>query len=272
MVGARLHERVGLVHVAAHEIDDDGEPGADRERNAPAPGLELLRRQQQLLQDEQHQHGEELAADQRHVLEARVEAAVLGMRHLGKIGGAGAVLAAQAQPLHQAGDEQDERGRDADAGVGGRDRDHQRADAHQQHRDGQRQAAPVAVGEMAEQPAADGPHQEADGEDRGRLQELRGLALGGKEGAGEIERERRVGVEVEPFDEIAGGADEDRLQAARGVGEVGGRHRTRRFAGGPLCPCRLLDLSWLSAPYARRASASRGFPPAAPASACRSRP
>ena len=41
-------------------------------------------------------------ADQRHVLEARIEAAVLFVGHLGEIGGAGAVFAAEAQALDQA--------------------------------------------------------------------------------------------------------------------------------------------------------------------------
>ena len=41
-----------------------------------------------------------------------------------------------------------------------------------------------------------------------------------EEGGGEIEREGGVGVEVVPLDEIAGRADDDRLEAARGVGEV----------------------------------------------------
>jgi len=38
--------------------------------------------------------------------------------------------------------------------------------------------------------------------------------------AGEIEREGRVSVEVIPFDQIANGADEDRLQAASRIGEA----------------------------------------------------
>ena len=45
-------------------------------------------------------------------------------------------------------------------------------------------------------------------------------SLPGKERAGEVQRERRVGVEVVPLDQVADRADEDRLQPAPHVGEI----------------------------------------------------
>ena len=62
---------------------------------------------------------------------------------------------------------------------------------------------------MPIEPGADRPHDEADREDRRGLQQLRGLVALGEEGRREIEREGRIDVPVEPFDEIAGRAAND---------------------------------------------------------------
>ena len=208
------------MQVAPHDQRDDRQQRADDERDAPAPGLQLLGGEEHLLQEQQDQDGAQLAADQRHVLEARVEAAVLLVGDLGEVGGAGAVLAAEAQALDHAREAQQHRRRDADRGVGRRDGDHQRAEAHQQHGQHQRVAAAVVVGEMAEQPAADRAHDEAEREQDGGVQLLHDRIVAGEERAGEIEREGRVGVEVVPLDQIADRADEDRLDAAAHVGEI----------------------------------------------------
>src|SRR4051795_3695649 len=82
------------------------------------------------------------------------------------------------------------------------------------------------IGDIAEQPAAQRPHQEGRREDDGDIQLLDDRIVAGKEGGSEIERERGIGVEVVPLDEIADRADEDRLDPALGVGDVdvvGGR-------------------------------------------------
>ena len=62
--------RLGLNQSAAHDGGENGQKTADREGNAPAPIPQLLGRQQPLLEDEQHEDGAELAADQRDILEA----------------------------------------------------------------------------------------------------------------------------------------------------------------------------------------------------------
>ena len=87
------------MQVAAHDKANDRQQCADGEGNAPAPDPELVSRQEYLLQEQQHQDGAELSADQCHVLEARVEAAAFLIGHFGEIGGAGAVLAPEAQSL-----------------------------------------------------------------------------------------------------------------------------------------------------------------------------
>jgi hypothetical protein len=54
-----------------------------------------------------------LAADQRHILEAGIEAAMVRVGNLAEIGGAGAIFAAKAEPLDDARDGQDDRRSDA---------------------------------------------------------------------------------------------------------------------------------------------------------------
>jgi len=71
---------------------------------------------------------------------------------------------------------------------------------------------------MTEQPAADRPDDEADCEQDRGVQLLDDGIVPGKEGAGEVQRERRVGVEVVPFDEIADRADENGFQPAADIG------------------------------------------------------
>ena len=76
------------------------------------------------------------------------------------------------------------------------------------------------VGEIAEEPAAEGAHQEGRREDDGDVQLLDDRVVAGEEGGREIERERRVGVEIVPLDEIADRTDEDRLDPPPSIGEV----------------------------------------------------
>jgi hypothetical protein len=156
------------VQVAPHHERHDRQHRADDERDAPPPRAQLLGGQEHLLQEQQHEDRAQLAADQRHVLKARIEAAMLLVRDLGEIRGARAVLAAEAQALDDARQAQQDRRRHTDRRVGRRHRDHQRAEAHEQHRQHQRIAPSVVVREMAEQPTADRPHDEAEREqDRG---------------------------------------------------------------------------------------------------------
>jgi hypothetical protein len=70
---------------------------------------------------------------------------------------------------------------------------------------------PIAVGDEAEQPAAERAHQECRREQHRGVELLHhGIAVR-KERRRKIQRERGVGVEIVPFDEIADRADEDRL-------------------------------------------------------------
>ncbi len=213
-------EGLGLVQAASHDRGDDRQRRPDDERDAPAPGAQLLGGEKDLLQQEQHNDGAELPADQGDVLEARIEAAMAAIGDLGEIGRAGAVLAAEAQPLDDARDREHDRRGDPDRGIGRGDRDHQRAEAHQRDRQHQRVAPPVVVREMSKQPASDRTHQESGREQHRYVELLHHDVLTREEGTGEIERESGIGVEIEPFDQVADGADEDRLEPSPHVGEV----------------------------------------------------
>jgi hypothetical protein len=71
----------------------------------------------------------------------------------------------------------------------------------------------VLVGEAAEHPAADGPHQEAGGEHAGGVQQLHRGVVGGEKRRGKVDRAEGIDVEVEPFDEVAGRGTDNRENA-----------------------------------------------------------
>jgi hypothetical protein len=89
-----------------------------------------------------------------------------------------------------------------------------------EHRQRQRQPPPVAVGDVSEQPAAEGTHQEGRGEQHGGIELLHHRIAVRKECRREVQRKRRVGVEIIPFDEIADRTDEYRLDPAPHVGSI----------------------------------------------------
>ncbi len=181
---------------------------------------QLVRRQKQLLQRQQHEDGGELAADQRDVPDARIEAAPVWMGDFAEIGRARSIFAALAKALQQARDGENDRRGDADASVGRSRGDKERAEAHQQHGAGQRVSPSMPVGEIAEQRAAERAHEKCRGEEGGRRELLRERIGLRKEGAGEIERKRRIGVNIIPFDQIAGRADQDRFGPPADVGRI----------------------------------------------------
>ena len=252
--GGQQHHGRGLARMPGHQLQETGlgrtlrlrsgkalrlgqpaaevehhhrQHAADRERDAPAPGVQIALRHRR-LQDQQHADRQQLAGNQRDILEAREEPAPVLARHLGQIGGARAIFAAHRQSLHQPRDHQQRRGHHPDRLIARRHRDQQRSRAHQRH--GQRQPglAPLAIGIDAHDPGADRPHQESDREDRRRTQQLRGPIALGKEMRREIQGECRIDIPVIPFDQIARRSADDRFQPAAAIGggiaHVGGWH------------------------------------------------
>src|SRR5262245_50557339 len=100
--GIRRHEVVGLMEGTAHHECDGGEQRAHGERNSPAPRLQLIRRQKQLLKEQKNDDRAELTADERDILETGIEAAMLLVCNFTKVRRARAVFPAEAQPLNHA--------------------------------------------------------------------------------------------------------------------------------------------------------------------------
>ncbi len=166
----------GFVQGAAQHQGDDGSDRTDHEGNSPAPGAQLVFGQQ-LLQDHHHQYCQQLAANQGHVLERCKEAPLATQRHFAHVGRRGAVFTPHRQALNQARQQQQCRRPCANTGVSGQAGDGQGPEAHHQYRDHQRVLATVAVGQTAEDPAADRPHQKACGKHAGGIEQLHGRVI-----------------------------------------------------------------------------------------------
>ena len=92
------------------------------------------------------------------------QAAPLGRRDFSDVGIGHAGLAAVRQALRQPAQEQQDRCPHSRLPVGRQHRDGQAGQGQQAHRQDQRELASIAIADAAEQPAADGPRQEAAGE------------------------------------------------------------------------------------------------------------
>ena len=103
--------------MSAHREGNDGQHGANHERYAPAPDLQLIRCEEYLLQQKQDQDCANLSADQRYVLEARVKPTMILIRDFSEIRGAGAILPTEAQSLNDARNAEEHRRRDSDRAV-----------------------------------------------------------------------------------------------------------------------------------------------------------
>ncbi|MNP27108.1 hypothetical protein D3C76_1199960 [compost metagenome] len=153
------------------------DPGGDRqqddrqqERQAPAPGFELVATDVAAAQH--HQQRQQQPKGGSGLDKTGVEAPFAMGRMLGHIGGSTAVFTAQRQPLQHAQDHQDDRCGDADAGVGGQQPHREGGQAHQHDGDQEGVLAPDHVAQPAEHQRAERPHQEAggkghEGEDEG---------------------------------------------------------------------------------------------------------
>ena len=234
-----LEEVVGLLHPAAEVEDRQADEGAEDEGHPPSP-LAHGRLGEETLQDDHRGQGEQLAEHDRDELEAGEEVAAARVGDLGEVRRAGAELAPEREPLGDASHHQEDGCGDADGLVAGVEGDRQRARGHQGDRQGERGAAPAPVGVQPQHPATEGPHQEADREDHGGRQQLRGRVVRREERAGEVDREPGIDEPVEPLDEVAErGADDvrpDRTGRRGGVlrhehAETIGQQVARRSVG-----------------------------------------
>jgi hypothetical protein len=215
---------------------------ADQERDAPAPGLQHLGRHRLGQYGAGRRPGQD-AADRAAARRGADQAAPARLRMFDHEDDGGGVLAADRQALdHAQQREQDRRG-DAQRLVAGQDADQEGRDGHRRHRESKRGAPSEAVADIADQRAADRPHQEANGEDAERRQHLRHLVFMGKEDAADGGGEVAVDREVVPFERVAdraGGDGSGRLAVGHSTGLVGadrrgdvGRERPRHLAAEP---------------------------------------
>lgn len=154
--------------------------------------------------------------------------------HLGQVGLGGRQLTAVGEALDESGDHQQHRCPCANLVVGRGQGDDEGTDRCEDDGKGQGVLATDLVGEPSEEGATDGPGHEADGEDRHRRQEGRGLVAAVEELGRDEDGEDGVDVPVVPFQRVSdsgsGEGLDDRLVLGR-VGRVVHRGRRDGFVG-----------------------------------------
>ncbi len=136
---ARVRGR-GLDERAPEKERHERSDRADHKRNSPAPRVQL-RRRQELLQDDEDQHREQLTPNQRDVLKCRVKSPASGNGDFAHVSRARAVLSADGESLYETRHQQEHGSGRPDCRVGRQHRYHQRAGAHRQDGNHHRRAA-----------------------------------------------------------------------------------------------------------------------------------
>ena len=177
----------------------------NEEGQAPAPALE---RAAHRVGEQRDRAGREQQADRHADLRpAADEAAALGVAPLHAQRHRAAPLAADADPLDQAQQDEQRRRPEAERGVAGQHADERAGDAHQQQGRDQRGLAADPIAEVAEDGRADGAGGEAHGVGRERGERARVGARAREEQMREDQRRGRpVQEEVVPLDRGADGA------------------------------------------------------------------
>src|ERR1700746_2243173 len=146
--------------ITPHADEDE----AQEERYAPAPGEELLAGH--LAEREHGEVGEEKPTGHAELRQGVDEPArMIGARPLHGHQHRSAPLAADADPLNEAQDGEEDRAPDADALVGRHQRHRESGETHEQQRRDQGRFAADAVAIVAEDRSADRPRHEAHGID-----------------------------------------------------------------------------------------------------------
>ena len=191
-----------LVEAPAQKPADDAEDEAADERNAPAPGRDLVRGEERM-----HQPRRPRAEDEPECRAGRSRTADETARRCG--GGFGRVdhrareLATDRETLDQSQEHEQQRRRDADGRVGRQQPDQERRHAHHRDRQHEQRTASDTITDPAEHQAADRTRAEAERKDRERKQLLRARARLREELLADDGREVAVHREVEPLEDVA---------------------------------------------------------------------
>jgi len=207
-------QRVGEVRRLA-DLQPHPQPQRDEQRrknegNAPAPGREFGIAQRQAQDQEQAVRGDE--AHGRAKLRKHAEARAPARRRiLDRQQRRAAPFAAQAEPLPETQDAQQQRRHPPDHRIGRQKGDQQRGGAHQHQRGDQRRFAPDAIAIMAKDDRADRPREKGETKAHEAEHQLRRGRFGRKEQGTEHQRRRRaIDIEIIEFDrraDQAGGED-----------------------------------------------------------------
>ena len=164
-------EQRRLEHAQADPEADADEHDAEQERQAPAPGLE--RGAHRVGEQRDGAGGEQQADRHADLRPAADEAAALRVAPLHAQRHRAAPLAADADPLDQAQQDEQRRRPEPERGVAGQHADERAGDAHQHQGRDEGRLAPDAIAEVAEDGRADRPGGEADGVGRERGERAR---------------------------------------------------------------------------------------------------
>ena len=153
---ALLGERGRLLDLAADDVAGDDDDEAEQEWNAPAPGVERLRRHV-MGQRQEHRRSQDLP--RLHTLqgEAGVEAAPAEWRVLQNHRAGAGNLASHREALDQAQQHEQCRCEQADLVISGQQADRHGREPHQEHAYDQHHLAAVGVAPVPEEEGANGP-------------------------------------------------------------------------------------------------------------------
>src|SRR5206468_946378 len=170
------------------------EQGAYEKGHPPSPVVQLGIAEHPLLENQLHTKGQDLSADQGHILEARIKTTSLWGGHLSQVSGRSAIFSPYTQSLDDPCQEEQGGSEQSDLRVAGRQCNHQRTQGHQKDGDRHGLFPSQTVRHTAKEPAADRAHEKTHGEDACRIEQLGGLIAAGKKYRREIDGKGGIGV------------------------------------------------------------------------------
>ncbi len=246
-----LLESRGLGERAPDPEADRHDDDAEQERDPPTPGEQVLLRQ--CPDGDEHQRRQDQAHLSAAESEAGEEATAVGWRVLQGHGVGTGLLSGRREPLQKAENDQQDRRKDTDLGVGRQDADENRGQTHQEQGEDEHRPAAETVPEVPQDDGADRPGDVGDPEGRKRGKPCRLRVGRGKEELRKDEcRSRPVQEEVVVLDGTSDPAGESGLlwclDAVGLVRPLG--------VGGEIF--HLLLLVWTAASVAGRSKSRRG--------------